>query len=83
MRLCENCDLETPNMRCPRCQMHTVKAHDHEPLPRTNTFVSDPPGSLDDVIEAASRPSLASLVKAGLKRGLIQPIHDYASKISK
>ena len=39
--------------------------------------VSDPDGSLDTMIERASKPSLATLLKRGIESGFIKPTHDY------
>ena len=68
---CDNCSREFTNPTCPRCggpPARTVK----EP-------VSVPDDSLDDMIEHASRPTLASLLKRGIDSGLIKPTHDYNS----
>ena len=84
MRYCEHCDIEHTNPACPKCGVRNPARHQSrndgaEPV-RTSTFVSDPPSTLDTVIEEASRPTLAALVKQGIKRGLITPVQDYASK---
>lgn len=39
--------------------------------------VSDPDGNLDTMIERASAPTLATLLKRGIESGLIKPTHDY------
>jgi hypothetical protein len=47
-------------------------------------IVSDPSATLESVtdalVERASRPTLASLIKAGVRRGLITPMQDYATR---
>jgi hypothetical protein len=78
MRYCQHCDIEHTNVACPKCGARNPARHQ----PRADV-VSDPPTRLDAMIEEASRPTLASLVKQGIKRGLITPVQDYASKRSK
>jgi hypothetical protein len=82
MRYCENCDIEHTNVACPKCGARNPTRHllAHDVPVRDDTLVSDPPDRLDTMIEAASRPTLASLVKQGIKRGLITPVQDYASR---
>ena len=41
--------------------------------------VSDPGDSLDTMIEQASRPTLASLLKRGIANGTITPSHEYSA----
>ena len=68
---CENCARDFTNPRCPRCG--------GPPASSIKDPVSVPEASLDDMIEHASRPTLASLLKRGIKSGLIKPTHDYNS----
>jgi hypothetical protein len=44
--------------------------------PKAVSVVDD---SLDTMIEQASRPTLASLLKRGIDSGLIKPVHEYGS----
>lgn len=72
---CENCGRDFTNHRCPRCgglPASTPKSQVKAPL-----SVSE--DRLDNMIEHASRPTLASLLKRGIKSGLIKPTHDYQS----
>ena len=72
---CEPCGREFSNPRCPRCgglPATTTQVHVEVP-------VSDPDDRLDIMIEHASRPTLASLLKRGINSGLIKPTHDYQS----
>jgi hypothetical protein len=81
MRYCEHCEINHTNPACPRCGRTSTTAHAQPEVPRTSTFVSEVDPSVenvDELVEQASRPSLASLIKAGLERGLIKPIQDYA-----
>jgi hypothetical protein len=83
MRYCETCEVEHTNPTCPRCGARNPSRHqprEHHEDVRHSTFVSDPPDRLDHMVEQASRPTLASLVKQGIQRGLITPVQDYASK---
>ena len=72
---CENCGRDFTNPSCPRCggpPSRVLPPADHEPV-----SVAD--DSLDHMIERASRPTLASLLKRGIDSGLIKPAHDYAA----
>lgn len=83
MRYCEACDKEFTNPTCPRCGARPTSRHQDRPdpeVPRISTFVSDPDDRLDAMIEKASRPTLAQLVKRGVKAGLIQVMPEYGSK---
>ena len=76
---CENCGRDFSNPRCPRCGAPPSRRDEdirptHEPRP-----LSVPDDSLDNMIEAASRPTLASLLKRGIEHGLIKPAHEYDS----
>lgn len=74
---CQHCDIEFTNPRCPRCD-------------RKPAIVSGVPSSvdptppdeeeLDAMVARASRPSLASLVKRGLRAGYIATVADYAHR---
>jgi predicted amidophosphoribosyltransferase len=68
---CDNCGRDFTNLRCPRCGGPPASTP-KEPAP-----VSVPEDRLDIMIEHASRPTLASLLKQGIKSGLIKPTHDY------
>jgi hypothetical protein len=73
---CDTCGRDFTNMRCPRCggpPSTQREDPDHE------TPVSVDESSLDTMIEQASRPTLASLLKRGIDSGLIKPTHDYAA----
>ena len=80
---CEHCGRDFTNPRCPRCggppQSENIEHEEHGPEPVVlNPAVSDPDDRLDHMIEQASLPTLASLLKRGIERGLIKPAHDYA-----
>ena len=66
---CENCARDFTNPTCPRCGGP----------PARKVPVSVPEDRLDVMIEHASRPTLASLLKRGIRTGLIKPTHDYQS----
>ena len=70
---CDTCSREFTNLRCPRCG--------GPPAPKTAAEppLSVPEDRLDNMIEQASRPTLASLLKRGIHSGLIKPTHDYSS----
>ena len=71
MHYCEECGRDFTNPFCPRCG--------GPPASRTSkTGVSDPGDTLDTMIEQASRPTLASLLKRGIDSGVIKPTHNYA-----
>lgn len=70
MHYCPRCDKHYTNATCPRCGAK----------PQVNPIVSDPPTTMEvdeEMIVKASRPSLAALVKQGLKAGLIKVVPDY------
>lgn len=71
---CDDCGRDFTNPFCPRCggPPSTHKGDDQAPL-------SDLGDTLDTMIEQASRPTLASLLKRGIDSGLIKPSHDYAA----
>lgn len=69
---CENCGRDFTNRFCPRCGGPPASSKGEEPL-------SDLGDTLDHMIEQASRPTLASLLKRGIDSGLIKPAHDYAA----
>jgi hypothetical protein len=74
MFFCEECGRDHTNPTCPRCGRIGGR-------PKPNEFiepVSVVDDSLDSLIEKASRPSLATLLKRGIKNGTIVPTHDYA-----
>lgn len=45
---------------------------------RDTANMSDQDASLDQMVERASRPSLATLYQRGKDSGVIQPVQDYA-----
>ena len=74
---CDHCDRQFTNPKCPRCG--------RPPTARTSAQavvdegpLSDLDDSLDDMVEKASLPTLASLLKRGIQSGLIKPTHDYS-----
>ena len=75
---CENCGRDFTNPSCPRCggppssQLPTM-----DDLPGEAVSVVE--ATLDNMIEQASRPTLASLLTRGIKSGLIKPAHDYSA----
>lgn len=71
---CENCSRDFTNPRCPRCG-----GPPSPPVPTDQVPLSVPEDRLDTMIEQASRPTLASLLKRGINSGLIKPTHDYSS----
>jgi predicted amidophosphoribosyltransferase len=75
MFFCEDCGRDHTNVTCPRCG----KANSHRRPHQDEGPVSVDEGSLDTMIEQASRPTLASLLKRGIDSGLIKPSHDYAT----
>lgn len=74
---CNRCDREFTNARCPRCGNYPARGRDHDDPAQDRPIVSEVPDSL---VAQASRPTLASLVKAGVKKGLIQIMPEYGSK---
>lgn len=72
---CENCDKDFTNARCPRCGGLPAAS----PSNPVEVPVSEDDARLDTMIEHASRPTLASLLKRGIKSGLIKPTHDYSN----
>lgn len=77
---CEDCGRDFTNMVCPRCGRPPTNRRpnpDDEPPPRDRGGLSEATDSLDHMIEQASRPTLASLLKRGIDSGLIKPSHDY------
>lgn len=74
VHFCDNCGRDFTNVRCPRCGGPPSPKAQAEPPP-----LSVPEDRLDSMIEHASRPTLASLLKRGIKSGLIKPTHDYQS----
>lgn len=73
MHRCERCKITYRNPRCPKCG------------DRPDTFVSDPPASVgtDEQMVAqfakANRPTLAELVRRGLKAGYIKTVAAYGN----
>ena len=59
---CPNCDHETDESVCENCG---------------TVIVSEVDATMDALVEQASIPNLASLFKAGKKRGLIKPTSMY------
>lgn len=89
LKYCSNCDHEFTNVRCPRCgglPTPTVPDHHpddehgkHEPVVLNTEGVSDSTDTLDTMIETASRPTLAQLLKRGVESGLITPTQEYSA----
>lgn len=83
---CETCGRDFTNPRCPRCggppSTETEELEEHGPKPVVLNpepeVVSDPDDNLDTMIEQASLPTLASLLKRGIESGLIKPAHEYS-----
>lgn len=72
---CEDCGRNFTNPTCPRCGRPPTNRRPHP----DDEPVSVAEGSLDHMIEQASRPTLASLLKRGIDSGLIKPSHEYAA----
>ncbi len=70
---CDNCGRDFTNRFCPRCGGPPASTKGDTEV------VSDLGDTLDTMIEQASRPTLASLLKRGIDSGLIKPSHDYAA----
>jgi hypothetical protein len=74
MRHCDSCDIDHTNWQCPRCGGSSQVR-----------VVSDPPTTVeaDDELLAedvrASRPTLAELVRQGLKKGYIKSVGEYVN----
>lgn len=68
---CEECGRDFTNPFCPRCGGPPASR-------KSEAEVSDLGDTLDTMIEQASRPTLASLLKRGVDSGLIQPTHNYS-----
>lgn len=77
MHYCHVCKISYTNPRCPRCGAAWVRENAE---PQVSPIVSDPDTRLDTMVSEASRPTLASLVRRGLRSGLIQPMQDYATR---
>lgn len=81
---CDYCDRTFSNPRCPMCNRPPARRAPDPPGPEVqpiSTFVSGPEGRVEtdeDLVERTSRPSLATLVKRGLKAGLIHVMPEYA-----
>ena len=78
---CDDCGREHTNMVCPRCGRSNTNRRPHEDDVTSSGAgaLSVADDSLDTMIEQASRPTLASLLKRGIDSGLIKPSHDYAA----
>lgn len=74
---CDHCDRQFTNPKCPRCGGPPASRSKVETGVDTGPL-SDLDDSLDDMVEKASLPTLASLLKRGIKSGLIKPTHDYS-----
>ena len=72
---CEPCQRQFTNPKCPRCGglPSTAQATPADPA------MSVPDATLDTMIERASRPTLASLLKRGVASGAITPSHEYSA----
>ena len=75
MYFCEDCGRDHSNKVCPRCGRTNTNRRPSQ----DDDLVSVADDSLDTMIEQASRPTLASLLKRGIDSGLIKPSHDYAA----
>lgn len=81
---CETCDRSFTNQKCPRCGGPPAPAVKPDEVP-VLSVVKDTPAlsvvddSLDTMIEQASRPTLASLLKRGVESGAITPTPEYSS----
>ena len=69
---CDTCGRDFSNRFCPRCGGPPAST-------KGEAEVSDLGGTLDTMIEQASRPTLASLLKRGIDSGLIKPSHEYSA----
>lgn len=89
LHYCNSCDHEFTNIRCPWCGGPPAEYHQpehfkddehgkHEPVV-LNTNVSDPTDTLDTMIETASRPTLAQLIRRGVEAGVITPTQEYSA----
>ena len=77
MNYCDHCDRQFSNPRCPRCgALPAPRGRDHDDTGQDRPIVSDPPDSL---VEQHSRPTLASLVRAGLRQGIIHVLPEYVA----
>ena len=82
MYFCEDCGRDHTNPVCPRCGRPNSnrRAHEEDDVPqRDRGGLSVPDATLDHMIEQASIPTLASLLKKGIESGLIKPTHDYSA----
>lgn len=75
---CDHCDRDFTNPRCPRCGGPPAAKDDHDSAVPVQAPLSDLDDSLDEMVEQASRPTLASLLRRGINSGLIKPTHDYS-----
>lgn len=81
---CETCERSFTNMRCPRCGGPPAPVVQPGDVPLLKVVGNDDAVSvaddtLDNMIEQASRPTLASLLKRGISTGLIKPSHEYSN----
>ena len=74
MFFCEDCGRDHTNPVCPRCGRTGSRRTPNEFIEPVS--VAD--DSLDTMIEQASIPTLASLLKRGIESGLIKPAHEYS-----
>lgn len=81
LHYCAECDHEFTNTRCPRCGGPPTRHQSEQPADPVvlNTNVSDPTDTLDTMIETASRPTLAQLIKRGVEAGVITPTQEYSA----
>lgn len=63
--------------RCPDCKQPKGNA---DKCPHCGAL-SVPDDSLDSMVEQASVPNLAALLKQGKKQGLIQAVHEYGHPV--
>ena len=80
---CETCERSFTNPVCPRCGGKPAPAVQPDDVPLLQVVKDDPVSvaddSLDSMIEQASRPTLASLLKRGVASGAITPTHEYSA----
>lgn len=79
---CNRCDREFSNPRCPRCGSYPARGRDHDDPAHDRPFVSEVDATVEtdeELVERTARPSLATLVKAGLKQGIIHVLPEYVA----
>jgi hypothetical protein len=76
---CDTCGRDFTNRFCPRCGGPPASRTPEPDVPAVFHPVSDLGDTLDSMIEQASRPTLASLLKRGIDSGLIKPSQEYSN----